>query len=137
MSAIGLLLISAVHSFVPKESSPMASSTTTPVTQLQPAGPLDIRWMPRVLQAFYHDVAASKAKVTANDHVSRIKSRFKQDGVAIEDMVSEEYFAIVKRLRPKYSHSMKALHTFSAWYQSHELTADSYNTLPEVAPDKA
>ena len=71
--------------------------------------------MPRVLQAFHRDVAVSEAaKETANDHVRHIKSCFEQDGVAIKDMVSKEYFAIVKRLRPKDYKGITALRSFSA-----------------------
>ena len=100
----------------------MASMTAAPSTEMRKARPHDVRLMPHMLQAFHRDVAVSKAKAITNDHDRRIKSCFKQDGVAIKDMVSEEYLAMVKQLRPKDCKHMTALRSFSAWFQTHGLT---------------
>ena len=48
-------------------------------------------------------------------------------------MVSESYVAVVKQI---YSQKQsQALRCYSKWFQSHELTADAYESLPEVAPE--
>ena len=65
---------------------------------MRPADPLDVRCMPRVLLAFQRDAGVSEGM--AKEYARHVKKLFMQDGVAIEDMVSIEYLAIVKRLRP-------------------------------------
>ena len=56
-------------------------------------------------------------------------------GIAIEDMVGEEYLAIVKRLRPKDRFTLTSLRSFRTWFLSHGLAADAHESLPEVAPE--
>ena len=101
----------------------MASSTAAPAAELRPAGPSDVRRMPRVLQAFQRDAAVSKAEVTVKNYVRFVKKLFKEDRIAIEDMVSESFIAVVKQLHSK--HHVFALRCFSSWFQSHGLTADA------------
>ena len=64
-----------------------------------------------------------------------------EDCIAIEDMVSESYVAIVKQLHSKNSVCVCvcvcALRCFSSWFRSHGLTADAYLSLPKVAPESA
>ena len=50
-------------------------------------------------------------------------------------MVSESYVAIVKQLHT--ASIVYALRCFSSWYRNHGLTADAYDSLPEVAPKRA
>ena len=77
----------------------MVSSTAAPAAELQPASPLDVRCMPRVLQAFHRDAGVSMAEMTAENDVRFVKKLFKDDRIAIEDMVSESYVDIVKQVQ--------------------------------------
>ena len=95
--------------------------------------PLDVRCMPHVLQAFQRDAGVTGR--TAKEYARHVKQIFMQDGVAIEGMVSEEYLAIVKRLRPKDRHRLTSLRSFSTWLRRHGLTAAAYESLPEIAPE--
>ena len=61
---------------------------------------------------------------------AKLHQALMQDGVTIEDTVSEEYLGIVKRLRSKYCKSITALHSFSAWIRNHGKTfGDPWATM--------
>ena len=107
------------HSFVP--------------SAIRPAGPVDDRFMPRVLQAFNHNMTMSKPKRTASKYVRCVKRRFNEDRVSIEDMVSEAYLSIVKKMH--HANTVTALHSFCKWFQNAGLSVDTYKLLPEVAPE--
>ena len=66
---------------------------------------------------------------TAKRYIQLVKKFFKEDRIAIEDMVSESYIAMVKQHHSQ-NDSVCALRCFSTWIQSHE-------SLPEVALDSA
>ena len=54
-----------------------ATSTAALVAELRPAGPLDVRCMPRILQAFHRHARVSMAYTTARNYVSLVKKLFK------------------------------------------------------------
>ena len=93
--------------------------TAALAAELQRAGPPDVRFMPHVLQAIQRNAGVSER--TAKQYASQVRKLFMQDGVAIEDMVSEKYLANVKRLRNRIM--LTSLRSFSAWFRRHELTA--------------
>ena len=74
----------------------MASSTATLAAELKPASPLDVCCMPRILQAFHRDARVKMTERTTKKYTQLVKKLFKEDRIAIEDMVSESYIAIVK-----------------------------------------
>ena len=78
----------------------MAFSTAAPAAELQPAGPLDVRCMPRMLRAFHQDAGFSKK--TAKKYLKREKNLFTEDRIAIQDMGSESYIGIVKQHHAKH-----------------------------------
>ena len=51
----------------------MASSTMALAVELRPAGPMDVRCMPRVLQAFHRHAGVSKTEATAKEYVRVVK----------------------------------------------------------------
>ena len=110
----------------------MAASTTTPAAELRPAVPLDDRCMPRVLQAFQQDAGKTRDQTTAIDFVKSVKQLFTNDLIAIEDMVSESYIAMVEIHHIK--RIVTALRCFSTWFRSNRLTAEAYDALPDVTP---
>ena len=102
---------------------------------LHPASPLDVHYMPRILQAFYCDAMQSKSQLTARVYVRLVKHIFKNYHVAIEDMISEEYVAMVKRVYE--ANAVSALRCFAIWFRNHGLSAHTYDLLPEVVPESA
>ena len=116
----------------PEESSTMPSSTAAPQAALKPAGPLDVHSMPRILQAFHRDAAESKSKNTAKMYTRLVKELFKEDRIAIKDMVNTRYIAIAK-LQPAAPLDVRCMPRILQAWQRDAAVSKSERTAKEYA----